>query len=279
MIADAAELQMNAERKLGAMLAAAKAAGLLSKGGRPRSKIAPVSGGVMRATLKAAGITFNLSAKAQKLAAVPDRRFAALVKETRAISLLRREAFRQFERSDLSSGSGKIAISDGDLPLSFAGQFDQRLLKKLDIRLWACGTTLHLLLGRENFHPANVLRGYLPRPVPEADLAIMRRLDRLHLEPPFAGSRMLRGLLAPEGCKTGRRHVTTLMKRMGIEARSIAVRARRSPSPAIRSIRICCAGWRSRGRTRCGRWTSRTSRWRVASSIPNLDFQNFRHLQ
>src|SRR5204862_2085592 len=42
---------------------------------------------------------------------------------------------------------------------------------------------------------------YLPRPMPEADLAIMRRLDRLHLEFPFAGSRMLRGLLAAEGCK------------------------------------------------------------------------------
>ncbi len=59
---------------------------------------------------------------------------------------------------------------------------------------------------------------YLPRPVPQADLAIMRRLDRLHLEFPFAGSRMLRGLLAAEGCKIGRRHVKTLMRRMGIEA-------------------------------------------------------------
>jgi putative transposase len=59
---------------------------------------------------------------------------------------------------------------------------------------------------------------YLPRPVPEADLAIMRRLDRLHLEFPFAGSRMLRGFLAAEGCKIGRRHVKTLMRRMGIEA-------------------------------------------------------------
>src|SRR5204863_4701480 len=67
----------------------------------------------------------------------------------------------------------------------------------------------------------NISRGsvyYLPRPVAEADLAIMRRLDRLHLEFPFAGSRMLRGLLAAEGCKIGRRHVKTLMKRMGIEA-------------------------------------------------------------
>jgi len=67
----------------------------------------------------------------------------------------------------------------------------------------------------------NISRGsvyYLPRLVSETDLAIMRRLDRLHLEHPFAGSRMLRGLLAAEGCKIGRRHVRTLMRRMGIEA-------------------------------------------------------------
>jgi hypothetical protein len=59
---------------------------------------------------------------------------------------------------------------------------------------------------------------YLTRPMPEADLAIMRRLDRLHLEFPFAGSRMLQGLLVAEGCKIGHRHVKTLMQRMGIEA-------------------------------------------------------------
>ena len=59
---------------------------------------------------------------------------------------------------------------------------------------------------------------YLPRPVSEADLAIMRRIDRLHLEHPFAGARMLKGLLAAEGSKIGRRHVKTLMQRMGIEA-------------------------------------------------------------
>ena len=67
----------------------------------------------------------------------------------------------------------------------------------------------------------NISRGsvyYLPRPVPDADLAIMRRLDRLHLEFPFAGSRMLQGLLGAEGHKIGRRHVKTLMKRMEIEA-------------------------------------------------------------
>jgi putative transposase len=59
---------------------------------------------------------------------------------------------------------------------------------------------------------------YLPRPVSAGDLALMRRLDELHLEFPFAGSRMLRGLVAAEGCKVGRRHVRTLMQRIGIEA-------------------------------------------------------------
>src|SRR5262249_34364152 len=46
----------------------------------------------------------------------------------------------------------------------------------------------------------------------------MRRIDELHLEFPFAGSRMLRDLLAAEGSKIGRRHIATLMRRMGIEA-------------------------------------------------------------
>ena len=59
---------------------------------------------------------------------------------------------------------------------------------------------------------------YLPRPVPVADLALMRRMDELHLDLPFAGSRMLRDLLNAEGAKIGRRHVATLMRRMGIEA-------------------------------------------------------------
>ena len=59
---------------------------------------------------------------------------------------------------------------------------------------------------------------YKPRPVPGADLALMRRIDKLHLDYPFAGSRMLQGLLLGEGYKVGRLHVRTLMKRMGIEA-------------------------------------------------------------
>ena len=59
---------------------------------------------------------------------------------------------------------------------------------------------------------------YLPRPVPAADLAVMRRMDELHLELPFAGSRMLRNLLNKEGVAIGRCHVATLMKRLRIEA-------------------------------------------------------------
>lgn len=59
---------------------------------------------------------------------------------------------------------------------------------------------------------------YLPRPVPAADLVLMRRIDELHLDYPFAGSRMLQGLLKAEGYCVGRRHVATLMKKMGIQA-------------------------------------------------------------
>src|ERR1700693_1520931 len=59
---------------------------------------------------------------------------------------------------------------------------------------------------------------YVPELVRPADLALMRQMDELHLEFPFAGSRMLRDLLAAGGSKVGRRHVTTLMRKMGIEA-------------------------------------------------------------
>ena len=59
---------------------------------------------------------------------------------------------------------------------------------------------------------------YEPRPISEEDLWLMRRIDELHLNYPFAGSRMLRGLLWQQGLEVGRRHIKTLMKRMGIEA-------------------------------------------------------------
>ena len=77
-----------------------------------------------------------------------------------------------------------------------------------------------LSLGRQA-KALGISRGsvyYLPRPTSDADLALMRRIDELHLEYPFAGSRMLKGLLQAEGHEVGRLHVSTLMKKMAIAA-------------------------------------------------------------
>ena len=59
---------------------------------------------------------------------------------------------------------------------------------------------------------------YSACPLPAAELAIMRRIDELHLDYPFVGSRMLRDLLRGEGIAIGRDQVTTMMRRMAIEA-------------------------------------------------------------
>ena len=59
---------------------------------------------------------------------------------------------------------------------------------------------------------------YTPRPLSDRDLGLMRRLDELHLQLPFYGSRKLTRELQKEGHEVGRRHVVTLMRRMGIEA-------------------------------------------------------------
>jgi putative transposase len=59
---------------------------------------------------------------------------------------------------------------------------------------------------------------YVPRAASEADLGLMRRLDALHLDFPYAGARLLRRLLRRDGVPVGRRHVRTLMRRMGITA-------------------------------------------------------------
>ena len=80
--------------------------------------------------------------------------------------------------------------------------------------------TAKLSVGRQAL-VLGISRGafyYKPRPVSDADLKLMHRIDKLHMELPFAGSRMLQGLLVQEGFKVGRLHVATLMKRMGIEA-------------------------------------------------------------
>lgn len=68
-----------------------------------------------------------------------------------------------------------------------------------------------LKMARSSFY-------YVPRAVSAADLELMRQIDRLHLAYPFAGSRMLRDLLRQDGASVGRRHVATLMRKMGIEA-------------------------------------------------------------
>lgn len=59
---------------------------------------------------------------------------------------------------------------------------------------------------------------YRPVPTSESDLTLMRRMDELHLEHPFAGSRMLRDMLRRDGQGVGRKRITRLMRKMGIEA-------------------------------------------------------------
>ncbi len=86
---------------------------------------------------------------------------------------------------------------------------------------------------------------YKPRPVSLADLKIMRRLDGLHLDYSFAGSRMLRDFLKREGLSIGRRHVASLMRRMGIAA--IYRRPNTSkPAPGPQDLSLS-AQWREDG--------------------------------
>ncbi len=72
--------------------------------------------------------------------------------------------------------------------------------------------TAKLSVGRQA-KALGISRGavyFRPRPVSDADLKLMHRMDKLHMEFPFAGSRMLQGLLVQEGFKVGRLHVATL---------------------------------------------------------------------
>ena len=59
---------------------------------------------------------------------------------------------------------------------------------------------------------------YQSQPVSAEDLTLMRRIDEWHLAWPFDGARMLSRMLTREGQPVGRRHVSTLMTRMGIHA-------------------------------------------------------------
>ena len=103
-----------------------------------------------------------------------------------------------------------------------------------------------LQLSRSTLH-------YEPRPVSAADLAVMRRIDELHLDYPFAGSRMMRNLLRGEGVAIGRERVVSMMRRMGVEAlyrrphtsKPVPLSAsltslRGIASDGTRSTRICC---------------------------------------
>jgi len=72
---------------------------------------------------------------------------------------------------------------------------------------------------------------YLPRPISDTDLVLMRRIDELHLNFPFAGARMLRDMLKLEGIEVGRKHVRTLMERIGIAA-IYRQRSTSAPHPA-----------------------------------------------
>ena len=116
---------------------------------------------------------------------------------------------------------------------------------------------------------AGISRGsmyYLPRPVSAMDLALMRRIDELHLEHPFMGARMLRDPLNRERYDAGRKHVGTLMKRMGMEA------LYRKPGtskkhPGHEIYPTCCVASPSTGPTRFGRWTQPAFQWPKGLSI------------
>jgi len=82
MIADAAELQLAAERRLGEMLVEAKGAGRV-KPGQPPKKNTAATEAFSRVRLRDAGVDHKLSAAAQKLASVPERRYAAMLAENR----------------------------------------------------------------------------------------------------------------------------------------------------------------------------------------------------
>ena len=107
---------------------------------------------------------------------------------------------------------------------------------------------------------------YRPRPVSAADLAVMRRIDELHLDYPFAGSGMLRDLLRGEGVAIGRQRVATMMKRMGIQA--LYRRPNTSkPAPGHKIYPYLLRGVAVGRPNQVWRWTSPTCPWRAASSI------------
>lgn len=107
---------------------------------------------------------------------------------------------------------------------------------------------------------------YQPRPVSDADLFLMRRIDELHMNYPFAGSRMLRDMLSQQGLEVGRRHVRTLMRRMGIETLYRKPNTSK-PAEGHRIYPYLLRGLAITRPIKSGQPISRISQWRAASSI------------
>jgi len=97
-------------------------------------------------------------------------------------------------------------------------------------------------------------------------LALMRRIDELHLELPFAGACMLRDLLRLQGFRVGRQRIARLMRLMGTK-RSTASPIPLADTRHIRYSLTCCEDYPSLDPPRSGRWISPTSPWSEASSI------------
>ena len=115
---------------------------------------------------------------------------------------------------------------------------------------------------------------YHPMLVSEMVFALMRRIDKLHLPYPFAGARMLHNLLRQEGHAIGRRHVATLVRRMGLEA------LYRKPSLSRRQMAHRVYPYLLRDPIMSGPPISPTSRWRGASCtcLRSLDWVSRRVL-
>ena len=106
---------------------------------------------------------------------------------------------------------------------------------------------------------------YQAQPMSESDLQLMRRIDKLHLDHPFAGARMLRDMLRLDKIAVGRKHISTLMKKMGIEA--LYRKANTSRRNQTHRIYPPCAISRSIVRIKFGLWIRPTSRCNGVSFI------------
>src|SRR5690349_23143692 len=100
-----------------------------------------------------------------------------------------------------------------------------------------------------------------PAEVGAEDLAIMALIDRHYLARPYYGSRRMAAWLATQGHRVNRKRVQRLMRLLGLAAIYQRPRIPASRQRHTRSIRTCCAGWRSTGSIKSGAPTLPTSRW------------------